>query len=166
MATGQTILQGWHSLGRWASGYFVVYLFLVTFVFGGAVISAAALPVAAMFPGVLPNWAWAVLHGVFGFVLVGIGRYILFERVMEFFVGLMFVTVVGLSIFLFPGLGEFTSGFVPQMPEGSLLYALGVIGGVGGPLRWPPICTGCASEGGGRRPGSQSCAPMRPRATW
>jgi Mn2+/Fe2+ NRAMP family transporter len=132
MATGQTIIEGWHSLGRWASGYFIVYLFLVTFVFGGAVISAAALPVDAMFPGVLPNWAWAVLHGVLGFVLVGIGRYVLFERVMEFFVGLMFITVVGLAIFLLPGLGEVAAGFVPRLPEGSLLYALGVIGGVGG----------------------------------
>lgn len=132
MATGQTIMEGWHSLGRWASGYFIVYLFLATFVFGGAVISAAALGTAAMFPDVLPNWAWAVLHGVFGFVLVGIGRYVLFERVMEFFIGLMFITVVGLAIFLLPGLGEVASGFVPRMPEGSLLYALGVIGGVGG----------------------------------
>ena len=74
MATGRTILDGWHSMGRWASGYFVVYLFLVTFVFGAAVTSASALAVDALFPGVLPIWAWAVLHGVAGFLIVGIGR--------------------------------------------------------------------------------------------
>ena len=132
MATGQTILQGWHTLGRWASGYFVVYLFLVTFVFGAAVTSAAALGVDAMFPNVLPIWGWAVIHAVFGLVVVGIGRYGLFERVMEVFIGLMFVTVVGLAILLLPSLGNLASGLVPTLPEGSLLYALGLIGGVSG----------------------------------
>jgi len=28
----------------------------------------------AAFPGVLPVWAWAALHGVAAFVVVGIGR--------------------------------------------------------------------------------------------
>ena len=132
MATGRTIFEGWRDLGRWATIYFVVYLFLVTFVFGAAVTSASALAVDAMFPEVLPIWAWAVLHGIFGFVVVGIGRYSLFERVIEVFVGLMFVTVVGLAILLTPNLGELAVGLVPRIPEGSLLYALGVIGGVSG----------------------------------
>ncbi len=132
MATGRTIFEGWRSLGLWASIYFVVYLFLVTFVFGAAVTSASALAVDAMFPGALPIWTWAVLHGIFGFVVVGIGRYGVFERVIEVFVGIMFVTVVGLALFLLPGLGELAAGFVPRLPEGSLLYALGIIGGVSG----------------------------------
>lgn len=58
MATGRTIFEGWRALGLWASVYFVVYLFLVTFVFGAAVTSASALAVDALFPGVLPIWAW------------------------------------------------------------------------------------------------------------
>ncbi len=132
MATGRTILEGWRSMGLWASVYFVVYLFLVTFVFGAAVTSASALAVDALFPGVLPIWAWAILHGVAGFIVVGVGRYGLFERVIEVFIGLMFVCVVGLAIFLTPGLGELAVGFVPSLPEGSLIYALGIIGGVSG----------------------------------
>ena len=132
MATGRTIFEGWRDLGRWATIYFVVYLFLVTFVFGAAVTSASALAVDALFPDVLPIWGWAVLHGIFGFVVVGIGRYGLFERVIEVFVGVMFVTVVGLAILLTPNLGELAIGLVPRIPEGSLLYALGIIGGVSG----------------------------------
>lgn len=133
MASGQTIVEGWHSLGRLASGYFVVYLLLATFVFGAAGPSASALAVTAMFPGVLPLWAWAVIHGfVFGFVLLIIGRYGLFELIMKVFVGLLFITVVGLAILLTPGLGELALGTVPRVPEGSLLNVLAVIGGVGG----------------------------------
>ena len=68
MATGYTILKGWRSLGRFVSGFFVVYLLILTFVFGAAAMSASALAFTAMFP-ILPLWAWAVLHGIFGFVV-------------------------------------------------------------------------------------------------
>lgn len=133
MATGTTIIEGWHSISRWASGYFVVYLFLVMFFYGAAITSASALAVDAMFPGVLPVWGWAVIHGIAGFIVLLIGRYGVFERIMEVFVGLMFVTVVGLGIRLLPGLEQnLAAGFVPTLPEGSLLYVLGVIGGVSG----------------------------------
>jgi Mn2+/Fe2+ NRAMP family transporter len=121
-------------MGLWASGYFVVYLVLVTFFYGAAAPSAAALAVTAMFPGVMPLWAWAILHSViFGFGICIIGKYGLFERVMEIFVGLMFVTVVGLALLLTPSFGDLAIGtIVPRIPEGSLPYVLAVIGGVGG----------------------------------
>jgi hypothetical protein len=99
MATRTTILDGWHSMGLWASGYFAIYLALVTFVFGAATPSASALATTAMFPGLMPFWAWAVLHSVvFGFGICIIGKYKLFERMMEILVGAMFVTVVGLAL--------------------------------------------------------------------
>ena len=134
MATRTTILEVWHSMGWWASIYFIVYLALVTFFFGAAAPSASALAVDAMFPGLMPFWLWAVLHSIiFGFLICVIGRYGLFERVMEVFVGLMFLTVVGLAILLTPSLGELAMGtIVPRMPEGSLPFVLAVIGGVGG----------------------------------
>jgi len=134
MATRTTILDGWRSMGAWATGYFTIYLALVTFFFGAAAPSASALAVTAMFPGVLPFWVWAALHSiVFGFVICFIGKYSVFERVMEIFVGIMFITVVGLALFLGPNFGDLALGtLVPRIPEGSLPYALAVIGGVGG----------------------------------
>ena len=54
MATRTTILEGWHSMGWWASIYFMVYLALVTFFFGAAAPSASALAMDAMFPGLMP----------------------------------------------------------------------------------------------------------------
>jgi Mn2+/Fe2+ NRAMP family transporter len=134
MATRTTILEGWHSMGWWASIYFIVYLALVTFFFGAAAPSASALAVDAMFPGLMPFWLWAVLHSViFGFGICVLGRYRLFERVMEVFVGIMFLTVVGLAVLLSPNLGDLAMGtIVPRMPEGSLPFVLAVIGGVGG----------------------------------
>ena len=134
MATKTTVLDGWRSMGAWATGYFTVYLALVTFFFGAAAPSASALAVTAMFPGVMPLWAWAILHSVvFGFLICIVGKYGLFERVMEIFVGVMFVTVVGLALLLVPNVGALAFGtVVPRIPEGSLPYVLAVIGGVGG----------------------------------
>jgi Mn2+/Fe2+ NRAMP family transporter len=134
MATKTTVLEGWHSMGWWATGYFMVYLALVTFFFGAAAPSASALAMTAMFPGVMPLWAWAILHSVvFGFLICILGRYGLFERVMEVFVGIMFVTVVGLALLLAPNVGELALGTIwPRLPEGSLPFVLAVIGGVGG----------------------------------
>jgi Mn2+/Fe2+ NRAMP family transporter len=133
MATGRTIVQGWHSISRWASGYFVGYLFLVMFFYGAAITSASALAVDALFPDVLSVTGWAVIHGVAGFAILLIGRYGLFEKMMAFFVGLMFITVVGLGLFLAPEVGtDILSGLVPTLPEGSTLYALSVIGGLSG----------------------------------
>src|SRR5215218_5848365 len=120
MASGQTILQGWRSLGRWAIWYFVVYLFIVTFVFGAAVTSTAALAVEAAF------------HSVAAFAVVGIGRYGLFERIMKTFAALKFGIVILLAILLAPSLGEVVLGFVPRIPEGALINVLAIIGGVGG----------------------------------
>jgi Mn2+/Fe2+ NRAMP family transporter len=134
MATRTTILEGWHSMGWWASIYFMVYLALVTFFFGAAAPSASALATDAMFPGLMPFWLWAVLHSViFGFGICILGRYRLFERVMKVFVGVMFLTVVSLAVLLTPSLGDLAVGtIVPRMPEGSLPFVLAVIGGVGG----------------------------------
>jgi Mn2+/Fe2+ NRAMP family transporter len=81
---------------------------------------------------VLPVWAWAALHGVGAFIVVGIGRYEFFERIMKIFAGLKFGAVILLAILLAPSLGELALGFVPRIPEGALINVLAIIGGVGG----------------------------------
>jgi Mn2+/Fe2+ NRAMP family transporter len=49
-------------------------------------------------------------------------------------VGVMFVTVVGLAVVVTPDLGDAVSGLVPRVPDGSVIYTLGLIGGVGGTI--------------------------------
>jgi Mn2+/Fe2+ NRAMP family transporter len=132
MASGETILKGWHMLGRGATWYFLVYLFIVTFVFGAAVTSTAALGVDAMFPNMLPIWAWAALHAILGFVVVGIGRYDLFERIMKVIAAVKFGAIILLAILLTPSLTELALGLVPRIPEGGFINAMAIIGGVGG----------------------------------
>lgn len=133
LATGRTILQGWQSLGRWATGYFAVYVVVWGFVYGATAMSATALPLVALFSG-MPLWAWAMLSGVVGLVFVWFGRYAVFEKVMTALVGLMFVIVVGLAVLVLPDVPALLSGLVPRVPEGSVVYTLGLVGGVGGTI--------------------------------
>ncbi|RAL26989.1 Nramp family divalent metal transporter [Thermoflavimicrobium daqui] len=133
LATGKTILQGWNSLGRWTLIYFGIYIILWGFVYGAAGTSSASLATTAMFPQ-LDLKAWAILHGVIAFLLVLSGRYQLFERVMTVLTGLMFITVVGTAIIVFPHVFDLLSGVIPRIPTGSIMFVLGLIGGVGGSI--------------------------------
>ena len=139
LATGQTILQGWRSLGRWVSGYYVVYVVLFGLIYGAAVTSACALFISALFPA-LPVWGWAIIHALIGLAVGWFGGYQKFERIMQFFVIVMFITVVGSALFVLPSIGELANGLVPRMPDGSFLQTLGLISGVGGAASIPYYC--------------------------
>lgn len=133
LSTGRTLFDGWSSLGPWAGGYFGVYAVIWGFVYGAAGMTATGLPLAALFP-VLDLKTWAMISGVLGLILTWFGRYAVFEKVMAGLVGVMFVTVVGLAVLVAPDLPRLFTGLWPSLPEGSLFYTLGLIGGVGGTI--------------------------------
>ncbi|MER7624667.1 Nramp family divalent metal transporter [Streptomyces sp. NPDC126503] len=134
LATGRTLFDGWRSLGPWTTVYFAVYVAIWGFVYGAAAMSSSALPLQALFPGVMDLKWWAVLCGVGGLVFVWFNRYAVFEKVMTLLVGVMFVVTVYLAVRVTPHLGEALAGLVPVLPSGSLIYTLGLIGGVGGTI--------------------------------
>ncbi|MFE0737533.1 Nramp family divalent metal transporter [Streptomyces sp. NPDC058855] len=134
LATGRTLFDGWRSLGPWTTVYFAVYVAIWGFVYGAAAMSSSALPLQALFPGVMDLKWWAVLCGVGGLVFVWFNRYAVFEKVMTLLVGVMFVVTVYLAVRVTPHLGKALAGLVPVLPSGSLIYTLGLIGGVGGTI--------------------------------
>ena len=133
LATGTTIFEGWRELGRWTFVYFLIYVVIWGYVYGATAMSSTGLALAALFPG-LSLQSWAIISGVAGFIFVAFNRYALFERVMKFFIGLMFVTVVTLAVLVAPNIGNALGGLVPTLPEGAAIYTLGLIGGVGGTI--------------------------------
>ncbi|MDR7302659.1 Nramp family divalent metal transporter [Haloactinomyces albus] len=133
LSSDRTLLSGWRTLGRWATGYFGVYVVLWGFVYGATAMSASALPLNAMFPALSVRY-WAMLCGLAGLALVWFGRYALLEKVMTVLIGVMFVTVVATAILVGPNLTALGGGLVPSLPDGSIVYALGLMGGVGGTI--------------------------------
>ncbi|TQM46620.1 Nramp family divalent metal transporter [Halopolyspora algeriensis] len=133
LSSNRTLLSGWRTLGRWTTGYFGVYVVIWGFVYGATAMSASALPLNAMFPA-LPVRYWAMLCGLAGLALVWFGRYGLLEKVMTVLVGVMFVTVVATAVLVGPNFTALGGGLVPSLPTGSIVYVLGLMGGVGGTI--------------------------------
>lgn len=132
LATGTTVIEGWSAkLPRLVSYYFLVYLLLWSLIVAAALISACGLAGHAIFPQLSVN-AWGMIHSVAGVVLVIVGRYRLFEKLMELFTALMFVTVISCAIMIAPKFSSLLSLLVPSVPEGSAKFILSVVGGVGG----------------------------------
>ncbi|MFZ3568473.1 Nramp family divalent metal transporter [Streptomyces sp. BH097] len=140
LATGRTLFDGWASLGKWTTYFFVIYAVIWGFVYGAAAMSSSGLPLQALFPDVFPaEWSikpWAILSGVVGLVFVWLNKYSVFEKVMTVLVGVMFVVTVYLAIRVTPHLGDAFAGLLPVLPDekDSILNTLGLIGGVGGTI--------------------------------
>jgi Mn2+/Fe2+ NRAMP family transporter len=140
LSTGRTLFDGWHSLGRWTTAFFVVYVVIWGFVYGAAAMSSSALPLQALFPDVFPaDWSikpWAIICGLVGLAFVWFNKYEVFEKVMTVLVGVMFVVTVYLAIRVTPNLGDAFAGLLPVIPDekDSVLNTLGLIGGVGGTI--------------------------------
>lgn len=133
LASGTTLLDGWRRLGRWATVFFGVYIVVWGFVYGATAMSAVGLPLNALFGGLSVRY-WAMIAGVVGLVLVWTQRYAFFEKFMTVLVLIKFCTVVAVAVLVAPDLGNLASGLVPRLPEGSTIYVLGLIGGVGGTI--------------------------------
>ncbi|MEU2760029.1 Nramp family divalent metal transporter [Streptomyces sp. NPDC007094] len=134
LATGRTLFDGWRSLGPWTTVYFAIYVVVWGFLYGATAMSSSALPVVALFPDGPGLKFWAIVTGLTGLVFVWFNRYAVFERVMTVLIGVMFVVVVYVAIRVAPDAGAAFAGLLPVLPDGSLLYTLGLIGGVGGTI--------------------------------
>ncbi|WP_156117970.1 Nramp family divalent metal transporter [Paracoccus sp. PAMC 22219] len=133
LATGNTIFEGWSTLGRWTSWYFGPYIVIWGFVYGAAAMAGTGLALTSLMP-FLGVPAWGILSGLLGLALVWSGRYDLFERVLTAMVILMFVAMVLAAAATLPNLGEVLTGLVPMIPDGAMINVLSVAGGVGGTI--------------------------------
>jgi Mn2+/Fe2+ NRAMP family transporter len=134
LATGRTLFDGWRTLGGWTTAYFTVYVVVWGFVYGATAMSSSALPIVALFPDGPGLKTWAIITGLIGLVFVWFNRYAVFEKVMTVLIGVMFVVVVYVAIRVVPDIGASFAGLLPVLPDSSLVYTLGLIGGVGGTI--------------------------------
>jgi Mn2+/Fe2+ NRAMP family transporter len=133
LASGATLLDGWRRLGYWATAFFGVYIVIWGFVYGATAMSAVGLPLNALFGGLEVRY-WAMIAGVVGLALVWVQRYQIFEKFITVLVLIKFVSVVSVAFLVAPDLVALAGGLVPRLPDGSVIYVLGLIGGVGGTI--------------------------------
>ncbi|MEZ6073632.1 MAG: Nramp family divalent metal transporter [Pirellulales bacterium] len=142
LATGTTLLEGCVThLGAAFKWLFLIYLLHWSFLVGQALMSACGATAHAFWPLISPSddkIIYGIVHSLAAVVLVQIGGYRLFERVMTVAVGVMFVVVVASAALLRPALGEVVRGLfvptIPQLHDGGLDWTVALLGGVGGTL--------------------------------
>jgi Mn2+/Fe2+ NRAMP family transporter len=142
LATQTTLLEGWvERLGSWIQWVFVIYLLVWSFVVGGALVNACGVAGDGLLPlSADPRTSkiiWGIVHSAAGLVLVFLGGYRLFEKMMGVCIAVMFVAVMATAVLLRPDWLAVGRGLVtPRIPavEGSLHWTLGLLGGVGGTL--------------------------------
>lgn len=137
MATDTTLLEGWVTrLGRWIQWVFLVYFVMWSFFVGGALVTACGVAAASLIPfgdPVTSKNVWSIIHSLAGLILVSVGRFALFERIMAVFIAGKFVAVLVTAFVLVQDWGAVVRGLtVPRIPLGTLPWMLGVLGGVGG----------------------------------
>ena len=156
LATGKSLLEGVvRHLGRATAWIFLVYLLIWSVAVGRALASACGVTAHALFPlfqdPVTGKVVFGVLHSLMGVVLVLVGGYRLFEKVMSAFIVIMFGTVILTAGLLRPDLGSVLRGLVPTIPavEGGLAWTVALLGGVGGTVTL--LCYGYWIREEGRR---------------
>jgi Mn2+/Fe2+ NRAMP family transporter len=137
MSTGTTLLEGWIThLGRWIQWVFLIYFVLWSFFVGGALVTACGVAAAAILPLGDPTVSkniWSVVHSLAGFALVRFGGFAIFEKMMAAFIAVKFVAVLITAVVLVQDWRAVMHGLLlPRIPQGTLPWMLGVLGGVGG----------------------------------
>ena len=169
LATGSTLLEGavLH-LGAAVQWAFLLYLVAWSFLVGAALMSAIGVVGHAIFPiSSLSLWEragvrapvaspqidkiiYGVAHSLLAVVLIKLGGYPLFERVMRVCIAAMFVAVLATATALRPPLGEMLAGlFIPTIPRGGVSWTLALMGGIGGTVTI--LCYGYWIREEGRR---------------
>lgn len=139
LATDTTLLEGVsRHIGRWAILVFLIYLLPFTFFVGGALIAATGVATHAIvgWPAD-PETAtllWGGIGSAVATLLVLLGSFTLFERIMAAGIVVMFVAVCLTALLLGPDWASVAQGMVPSHPgDGEPLdWTVALVGGVGG----------------------------------
>ena len=141
LATGQTLVEGAvDRLGRPVQYLFLGYLVVWSFLVAAALMSACGVASHALLPLHSDPATGKIIHGILwsliGVLMVRLGGYRLFEKVMRVCIGLMFCTVVVSAVRLAPDWGDVIGGLVwpaiPQSDGQGPAWTLALMGGVGG----------------------------------
>jgi len=133
LVSGQSLLQGWKErLHPFISWYFIIYLFLWSFIVAAALMAACGLAAHALIPA-LSVIQWGMIHSILAMIIVRVGKYKVVEKLMRIFISMMFVVTILSAILIKPDLlAIFKNIVIPRVPPNSVKFILGVIGGVGG----------------------------------
>src|SRR5215204_4553989 len=100
LATGKTALEGWADyLPAWVKWYFAVYLVIWTVAVSASLTNATGLGMANLTNGAVSQSWGAVAHSLAGGLLIFLGGYNNFEKLMKVLVGVMGFSILFCALF-------------------------------------------------------------------
>jgi len=135
VSKGKTMIRAWRDeVGVWLSYGFLVYLVFWSIFVGGGLLTSMGVVTQVMFKSLSVKQA-GVICSIMVLGLVFTKSYRVFENIMKVFVAIMFIGFAYGAFLVLPEAEMSILGvFIPVIPSGSMLYVLGLIGGVGGSL--------------------------------
>lgn len=135
VASGTTMIEAWHTqISKWLSYGFLGYLIFWSIFVGGGLLTSMGILTQVIFKSLSITQA-GVICAIVVLGLVFTKSYKIFENVMKIFVVIMFVGFVYGAFKVLPEMKILLpSFFIPTIPSGSMLYILGLIGGIGASL--------------------------------
>jgi Mn2+/Fe2+ NRAMP family transporter len=136
LATGQTVVEGWAAhLPAWVKVYFAIYLLLWTVAVSAALTNATGLGITNLTGGAVPQSWGAVAHSLLGGILVWVGGYARFEKLMKALVGIMGFSILICAVLTMSDPALALRGLLaPTIPPDGGRYVLSLIGGIGGSI--------------------------------
>lgn len=113
---------------------FMVFMLVIGLFYGAGLSLVAALAVVELIPGA-PMVPVTIAIALAAGAMVALGRYSIFERVMVGLAVVMFVSVIASAVMVTTDTKSQPITFdtlVPQLPAGSFMAILALVGGVGG----------------------------------
>jgi len=142
LATGSTLLEGCvENFGRPVQWFFLGYLFLWSCLVGAALMSACGVTAHALLPisdARTDKIIYGLVHSAAALVLVKLGGYRLFGKVMGVCIVVMFVVVIATGARLTESWTAVGTGLVvptiPKMETEGIEWTVALMGGIGGTL--------------------------------
>jgi len=134
-ATGTTMIESWHTqISKWLSYCFLGYLIFWSVFVGGGLLTSMGILTQVIFKSLSIMQA-GIICAIVVLGLVFTKSYKIFENVMKVFVIVMFVGFVYGAFRILPEMKVLLPNFfIPIIPSGSMLYILGLMGGIGASL--------------------------------
>jgi Mn2+/Fe2+ NRAMP family transporter len=135
LSSGRTMLAQMSDIaGPVLPVVFMLFMVVIGLFYGAGLSTVTAIAITELIPGA-PMVPVTIAIAVAAGAMVAFGRYTLFERIMVSLGVIMFVTVIISAIMVAADVESPEVTFatvVPQLPSGSFLAVLALIGGVGG----------------------------------
>jgi len=141
LVTGDTLLEGAvRHFGKPVLWAFLAYLVIWSFFVAAVLMSACGVAAHAICPvfdaAAQDKVFYGLLHSVLAILLIKMGGYRLFSRVMGLCIAVMFAVVVTTAIALAPAWPQVLTGLVlpriPQIQGEGIPWTVGLMGGIGG----------------------------------